>query len=83
MSDKLTFEEFQATRKRYANLQNAPYIGNTFDYSTPGYTYDGTLWIENLPSGRYYLILTNDDYVSDKLEDLEHKLYNDWYLLFC
>lgn len=79
----MTFEQFQATRREMRHSE----IGHddeSYDPEVACFVYLGALFIEKtatwkLPSniGAYYLILGNEQTVSDNLPLLERHLY-DW-----
>jgi hypothetical protein len=85
-ANPMTFEEFKATRHVVPNLAAAH--PECFGYEgRPGFLYLGTclfieiagpLWpAKAREQGGFYLILNNDEYISDNLDELEKKLF-DW-----
>jgi hypothetical protein len=74
----MTFEEFQATRKRADDAEAMESLigGNTgFDEGVSGYVYHGGLHIFDLDKGGYLLVIANVQEVSADLEELERQLY--------
>ena len=86
-SKKLSFDEFVATKREMSVVDFANLIGSDEDVFSEAATVlvyeDGYyIEIEKDPSkGKYYLLLCNEDWLSDDLADLEAKLYN--YSLNC
>jgi hypothetical protein len=87
MEIKMTFEQFQASR-RYSEdigtaISDARWEGEP---SAKGYLYLDGLYIEEVQPhwpeaakarGKWYLLIDRDDWITDDLEALERKLY-DW-----
>jgi hypothetical protein len=77
----MTFEEFQATRRRAENAEAMESLigGNTgFDEGVSGYVYHGGLHIFDLDKGGFELVIGNVIDIaetSEGLEALERKLY--------
>ncbi len=88
----LTFAEFQATGRAVADLvaEGVEEQPLDDDLPIPGRVYEGGLHIEERPSQgwpngrpeRWFLILSNADWLSDDLEALERELYQ-YYLSEC
>ena len=81
----MTFEQFQTTRQWCDNLGKA-LKDSRWDDEPPakGYLYLGRLYIEQAPQwlpvgskGGWSLLLHNREYLSNKLQRLERRLY-DW-----
>jgi hypothetical protein len=85
----VTFEQFQATRKECDDLTKVAAYGDLYGELEAGkipkgFTYFDSLCIEIVQPwwpdeararGKYYLILSNEEYISDDLAELERKLY--------
>jgi hypothetical protein len=82
----MTFEQFQASKTECPNLGERLDDARWEDEPTPasGLVYAGDLYIERVADhwpakarteGKWYLILCNEEYISDDLENLERKLY--------
>ncbi len=69
----MTFEQFQATRRKVADVGEA--TGIDLGEVQSGYVYDSDLHIFDMPDGRYLLVILNDQTISDNLTELEQKLY--------
>lgn len=78
----VTFEQFTATRRECAAL---PETTGPSNQPVPGLLYLSTLYIETRQewwtdeakkAGAYYLILENQEWISDDLPALERKLYD-------
>jgi hypothetical protein len=86
---KMTFQEFQATRRDCDDLGAVTNDARWEDEPTPakGITYlDNTLYIEAVQPhwpdaakarGKWHLILGREEWITDDLEMLERELY-DW-----
>ena len=83
----MTFEQFQATRKRTTDLETEINTSIYDDPSikVPGLVYLGGLYIEESHSnwtdvaregGKYFLVIGNCDWLCDDLETLERHLYD-------
>jgi hypothetical protein len=82
----MTFEQFQATRKASSDLsKDAPDYTYDVDAAHTGFVYSGGLCIENVlahwpqktrDAGKYYLVLGNEEFISDDLASLEIKLFD-------
>lgn len=82
----MTFEQFQASRKESQDLAvDAPDYTYDPDTKHTGFVYLGALAIENVlenwpestrRAGKYYLILGNQEFISDDLEKLERELHD-------
>ena len=78
-----TFEQFQASRVASDNLGQASDViapewfldENGNERAAAGFIYDGDCYIEQLPDGRYYLTIFNEETISETLEPLERALY--------
>lgn len=82
----MTFEQFQASRRRVEDLEGALDLSIYDDpeIKCPGLIYLDQYYIEERcdnwsaaakDGGKYHLILNNWDALSDDLEDLERKLF--------
>lgn len=69
----MTFEQFQATRTACADIGKA--IGADLDGVRGGYLYAGTLYIEAMQDGRFYLPIGNVERIESTLDPLERDLY--------
>lgn len=74
----MTLAEFQASKVWHDNLSEVQ--GIDFCEGSPGYTYAGTsLYIEKLTEGEYSgqfdLVLSNNEWVTPNLAELEERLY--------
>jgi hypothetical protein len=87
MEIKLTFEQFQATR-RYSEDIGAAIADARWEGEPPakGYLYLDLLYIEEVQPhwpdaakarGKWHLLIGRDEWITDDLETLERKLY-DW-----
>jgi hypothetical protein len=74
-TETLTFEAFQATRRIATPAEVDAITGGTDGWMYAGYLVieDASKW-EN-SKAKYYLMLSNEEYLSDDLEELERKLY--------
>ena len=70
----MTFEEFQATRRKVDDVETATGLDLGGDRQ-PGYVYESDLHIFDMPDGRYLLVIFNEQTVSADLEELERKLF--------
>ena len=79
-SPKLTFKEFQATR-RAVTWDQARCDNEGFD-SEPAEVliYEDGCYIECRPDNMYQLQIGNQDWFDPRLEVLEQLLYDNWYL---
>lgn len=80
----LTFLQFQASRAPCANLAadlqlDASYFEdeNGEPRAVSGFVYSGGAYIENMPDGRYFLLIESEEWISSDLAELERRLY-DW-----
>jgi hypothetical protein len=71
----MTFQEFQATRKRADDIQSAINSDLGFDEGVSGYVYHGDLHIFDLDKGGFELVIGNVSETSEDLTELEQKLY--------
>ena len=76
----MNFQDFQATRTACADLGAATSPewfldadGN--EATATGFLYDGDCYIQQLANGSYYLILGNEETVSQSLDELELVLH--------
>ncbi len=69
----MTFEQFQATRRKVDDVAIATGLG--MDDGQSGYVYDSDLHIFDMPDGTYLLVIFNEQTVSADLESLERKLF--------
>jgi hypothetical protein len=87
VESKMTFEEFQATRRWSDDLADAVRSKNWETEGTPkGYLYLDGLYIDHVEphwpetarkNGEWHLLLNRDEWISNDLTALERRLY-DW-----
>jgi hypothetical protein len=79
-SPKLTFKEFQATKRAVtwdkAKCQEMGQEEETLEVLEYA---DGNSYIVCLPDGMYELVIANEDWYDARLEMLEQLLYDRWY----
>ena len=69
----MTFEQFQATRQRVADLSAAAFLAT--DEPLPGLIYAGGCHIFDDARGGYELYLLGEGFASRNLQELERRLY--------
>jgi hypothetical protein len=73
MEAQMTFEEFQASRRKVDDVNDA--VGMAGDEPYSGLVYKDDLHIFDMPEGQYLLVIGNCQKVSPDLTDLERDLY--------
>jgi hypothetical protein len=73
--EMLTFEQFQQTRQRVADVNDA--VGMASDEPASGFVYRDDLHIFDMPeAGQFLLVIGNQQKISSDLTDLERDLYD-------
>ena len=70
----MTFEQFQATRRKVDDVGTATGIDLGPDIQ-PGFVYHSDGHIFLMPDGQYLLVIFNNQWVKADLTELERKLY--------
>jgi len=79
-SPKLTFKEFQATRRAVTWDQARCHNEGLDSESAEVLIYEDGCYIECRPDNMYQLQIGNQDWFDPRLEVLEQLLYDNWYL---
>lgn len=80
MPDRLSFKEFQATKKAVTWGEERCKEFGIDDTKAEVLVYEDDCYIECRPDNMYQLQIGNQDWFDPRLEVLEQLLYDNWYL---
>jgi len=82
----LTFGQFCDTATRLspaAASEKLAYDIEQFENNAAVWIYDSSVYLSELESGEFHLIIERSEYISESRADLEKILFLDWYVSEC